>query len=153
MAQLRGGHKWQAALDKMAENLSSGATADIGFLPDKRYPDGKLVAMVAAIQEYGAPSRGIPPRPFFRQMVAEQSPTWPRAVAQLLKNTDYNAEKTLDQMGALIKGELQRKINTFEGTPLAPSTIARKGFAKELIDSSVMINSCDYVVKPGSLDE
>ena len=147
MAQLRGGRKWQAALDKMAESLSSGATVDVGFLPDKRYPDGTLVAMVAAVQEYGAPSRGIPPRPFFRQAVAENSPQWPRAVAQLLKNTDYNAEKTLDQMGALIKGELQRKISTFEGEPLAPSTIARKGFSKALIDTSVMLNSVDYVIK------
>jgi hypothetical protein len=86
-------------------------------------------------------------------MVAEQSPGWPRAVAQLLKNSDYNAEKTLDHMGALIKGALQQKISTFDGEPLSPATIARKGFAKQLIDTSVMLNSVDYVTKTGSADE
>jgi len=54
MAKLRGGQKWQAELDKMAASLKDGATVDIGFLPDKRYTDGKLVAMRGAVSRYPA---------------------------------------------------------------------------------------------------
>jgi hypothetical protein len=35
-----------------------------------------------AVQEFGAPSRNIPPRPFFRNMIARKRNEWPTAVAK-----------------------------------------------------------------------
>ena len=148
MAKVRGGEAWQKKLDELAAKVAKGAKLDVGFLPDKTYAgSGTLVAMVAAIQEYGAPSRKIPPRPFFRQMIVENSPDWPKQVAIVLKNHDYDGALALDDMGKIISGDLRQKINTFAGVPLSPATIARKGFDKQLIDESTMVDSIDYVVE------
>jgi hypothetical protein len=103
--------------------------------------------MIAAIQEFGAPSRGIPPRPFFRNMIKAKSGEWPKAIAALLKANNYDARRTLMLTGEAIAGQLRQSIVDTNSPPLKPATIKRKGFAKPLIDTSVMINSIDYEVK------
>jgi len=147
MAKGRGGTQWQVKIDAVAKKLSNATAVDIGWLPDAKYPDGTQVALVAAIQQFGAPSRGIPPRPFFSEMITEQSPAWPAAVKATLTNNDGDTAAMLEDMGALIAGQLAQKINTFVGVPLAPSTIARKGHDKQLIDTAHMLNTVDYIVK------
>lgn len=147
MASIRGGDKLALALAKIAAGVSKPATLSVGFLEGATYPDGKSVAMVAAIQEFGAPSRGVPPRPFFRNMIAAKSPEWPKAVGDLLKANDFDAEKTLGQTGEGIKGQLQQSIIDTNSPPLAQSTIDAKGSAKPLVDTGHMLNSVDYSVK------
>lgn len=147
MATIKGGDRLRAALDQLGKSVTKAAAVDVGFLEGATYPDGTSVAMVAAIQEYGAPKRNIPPRPFFRDMIAAKSPEWPGAVAGLLKANDYDAAKTLAQTGEAIKGQLQQSIATFSGTPLAPATVAAKGSDKELVDTGHMLASVGYIVK------
>jgi len=126
--------------------VSKPATLRVGFLENAKYPDGTPVAMIAAIQDYGAPNAGIPPRPFFRNMIAAKSPEWPAAIAQLLKDNNLDAVKALDQTGFAIEGQLRESIQQTNAPPLAPSTIARKGFDKPLIDTGHMYNSVDHEV-------
>lgn len=147
MATIKGGKKLEEALSKLAEKVTKPATLRVGFLENATYPDGKYVAMIAAIQEFGAPSVGIPPRPFFRNMIAKKSGEWPKAIEGVLKQTDYDAEKALDITGAAIAGQLRQSVIDTNAPPLAPATIRRKGFSKPLIDTSVMINSIDHEVK------
>lgn len=147
MAEISGGAKLKKAMIEMAANVSKPARMRVGFLENATYPDGKPVAMIAAIQEFGAPTVGIPPRPFFRNMIAKKSPEWPLAIKTTLVRTDYDAEKALDIVGAAIAGQLRQSVIDTNAPPLAPSTIRRKGFAKPLIDTSVMINSIDHEVK------
>jgi len=147
MAKGRGGTAWRIKIDAAAKKLTNAKAVDIGWLPGATYGDGTPVALVAAVQNYGAPSRGIPPRPFFSEMIAEQSPGWPKAVQASLTTHDGDAAAMLEDIGALIKGQLQQKINTFAGVPLAPATIARKGFEKQLIDTVHMLNTADYQVQ------
>ena len=142
-----GGSKLDATLKQIAAKASSAKVVNVGFLEGATYPDGTSVPMVAAINEYGAPAKNIPPRPFFRQMIAAESGHWPSDTGAVLKAADYNAAAALGMLGEAVKGELQRAIRNFSGAPLAPSTIAAKGFDKQLIDTSVMINSVDYEVK------
>lgn len=144
--QIRGGDKLELALSKIAKNVERAAEVQIGFLPDAKYPDGTLVALVAAVQEFGSSKRGIPPRPFFRGMINAKSGEWPKAVAELLPANGYDAAKTLDQTGAAIAGQLQESIITFSGAPLAQSTIDRKGFDKQLVDTGVMLKSVSHIV-------
>lgn len=127
--------------------LSTASTVEVGFLEKASYPDGTSVPLVAAINEYGAPSRGQPPRPFFRRMIAQKSPEWPNATARLLETNDFDARRTLEQVGAAIKGQLQQSIVDLVDPPLAPATVARKGFDKPLINTSNMLKSVDYRVK------
>ena len=110
------------------------------------YPDGTSVAAVAAFNEFGVPSHGQPPRPFFRRMIAEKSDSWPDAIAANLKATDYDVELTLNRVGAGIAGQLQLSIRDLVDPILAASTIRAKGFSKPLIDTAVMINSVQWEV-------
>jgi hypothetical protein len=144
MASISGGDKLEFALARIAHELSQGGTLRVGFLERATYPDGKPVAMIAAFNEYG--TRTIPPRPFFRNMIAAKSGDWPAGIATQLRVTRYNVALTLRRTGEVIRGQLQQSIRETNSPPLAPSTIARKGFAKPLIDTGHMLNSVDYEV-------
>jgi hypothetical protein len=141
------GDKLQKALEERARRMSSATTVDVGFLAGATYPDGTPVAMVAAIQNYGAPRAGIPPRPFFSNMIAAKQAEWGPAAGALLVANDYDAAKTLEQVGQAIAGQLRQSIRDTNAPPLAPATIARKGFAKPLVDTGHMLQSVDYKVK------
>ncbi len=147
MVKLSGGDKFNATLSRLANNVGNASSVEIGFLENSTYPDGKPTALIASIQEFGAPARNIPPRPFFRQMITAKSGEWPKAVADLLKANDFDAALTLDQTGAAIAGQLRQSIVDFSGVPLSPKTIARKGFDKQLVDTGHMLDSIDHAVK------
>lgn len=137
----------ERALGAIARALSSAKTVRVGFLEGSSYPYGTPTAMVAAINNYGAPAAGVPPRPFFSNMVAEKQEGWPDAIALNLKATNYDAQKTLGLVGEGIKGQLQQAINQFSGVPLKPRTVKRKGFDKQLVDTAHMLNSVSFEVK------
>lgn len=145
MVTLSGGTKIEKALADIAKKASKATELDVGFLADATYPDGKPVAMVAALNEFGHDN--VPPRPFFRGMISDKSPEWPEAVGDLLVANGYDATRTLEQTGAAIKGQLQEAITVYVGPPLAESTIARKGNNKQLVDTGVMLKSAAYRVK------
>ena len=147
MATIRGGGKLELALSRIARQLSNASTLRVGFLENSSYPDGKPVAMIAAVNEFGAPSRGVPPRPFFRNMIAAKSEEWPDGIAAALKANDLDAGKALDLTGHAIKGQLQESIVDFDSVPLKPATVERKGNDKQLVDTGHMLNSVDFEVK------
>ena len=144
MASISGGDKLEFALARIAHELGSGGVLRVGFLERATYPDGKPVAMIAAFNEYG--TRTIPARPFFRNMIAAKSKEWPEGIATQLRLTHYNVDLTLQRTGAAIRGQLQQSIRDTNTPPNAPSTIAKKGFNKPLIDTGHMLNSVDYEV-------
>lgn len=146
MATISGGDKLAKRLAEITARLSNHGTLAVGFLEGATYPNGTPVAMIAAIQDFGAPSRGIPPRPFFRNMIAKRSPGWPKALAAFLKANNYDTQRSLDQMGELIADQLQQSIHETNTPPLAPATIARKGFSKPLIHHADMLNAVDFEV-------
>lgn len=131
------------ALEDIASRMGGGEVA-VGFMEGATYPDGTPVAAVAFWNEFGNSDQ--PARPFFRQMIAEESPTWPNKMAKLAEATDYDGDKVLALMGEDIKGALQKSINDLQSPPLAQSTIDAKGFAKPLIDTAHMLNSVAYEV-------
>jgi hypothetical protein len=131
------------ALEDIAKRMGGGEVA-VGFMEGATYPDGTPVAAVAFWNEFGV--TGQPARPFFRGMIAKESPTWPDKMAKLAEATDYDGNKVLAMMGEDIKGALQQSINDLETPPLAQSTIDAKGFAKPLIDTGHMLNSVAYEV-------
>lgn len=142
---VRGGDRLDAFLAKLATKVAKGGKVRIGFLEGADYPDGTPVAMVAAIQNYGAPAAGIPPRPFFSNMVNRESGGWGVKMANILKRNDYDGEKSLALMGEGIAGQLRQYIVDTNDPPLAPETIRRKGgtptAAKPLVDTGHMLAS------------
>jgi hypothetical protein len=148
MAKIRGGEALEEALRNISQKLNKAATLQVGFMEDAtNSKTGASIPMYAAINNYGAPSKGIPPRPFFDDMVREKSPGWPKLIATQLVATGYDVVKTLKITGEVMVGQLQDQINNGSYAPLAESTVARKGFDKPLIDTSDMINSATYRVK------
>ncbi|HEY8838134.1 MAG TPA: hypothetical protein VIO16_10755 [Dehalococcoidia bacterium] len=145
MAAISGGQKLQAALAKISAGVSKPATLSVGFLEGSTASNGDSIPLRAALNEFG--TKNMPPRPFFRSMVASKSPEWPKAVGDLLKANDYDGEKTLGQAGEAIKGQLQQSITDLMSPPLAESTIKRKGFDKPLIEHGDMLNAVDFTVK------
>lgn len=146
MATITGGTKLEQRLSDLAKLVSRPATLKVGFLERATYPDGKKVALIAAIQEFGAPSRGIPPRPFFRNMVAAKNHEWGPAIGALLPANNYDAARVLNIAGSAIAGQLRQSIRDTNSPPLAASTIARKGHSKPLVDTGHMLNSIDHEV-------
>ncbi len=112
-------------LKDMGVKIDKDLTLNVGFLASARYPNAEQtpVAMVAAIQEWGAPKAGIPPRSFFRTMVAEKSPNWGKGLAIQLKNTEMDVVKAFALMGEGIKYQLQQSIINLTAPPLSPVTL------------------------------
>ena len=123
MAGATGGDKAKAALAKIAAKVGSVPNLRVGFLEKTKYPNGTSVAMVAAIQEFGAPSVGIPPRPFFRPMIAAHKNEWGPAVAKMMKANGNNVEASLRAVGKVIAGDLAQAIVDVSAPPLGPVTL------------------------------
>ena len=124
MATIRGGEKFKVALKDIAGRLTNAETVQIGFMSGATYPDGGLpVAAVGAIQEFGAPRAGIPPRPFFRNMIARESGGWPALISGLLKANGLDARRALDMAGQAIQEELQQSIIETNAPPLSEVTL------------------------------
>jgi hypothetical protein len=123
MVKVTGGDKLAQVLGDFAKKMSSAKTVRVGFLEGSTYPNGTSTAFVASVQEFGAPKVGIPPRPFFRNMIAAKKGEWPGAIAALLKANGYDAKLTLDQTGAAIAGQLRQSIVDVLSPPLSPVTL------------------------------
>ena len=105
------------------------------------------LAPIAFWNEFGHKGRfPAPARPFFRNMVSAESSKWPEMMAGKLKRSKMNGKKTLTFMGEEIDGALKESITEFDSVPLAPSTVRRKGFDKQLIDTGDMLRSTEYQV-------
>jgi hypothetical protein len=159
VASLKGDKKVLEQLRIVSDKLSKANEVEVGFLPDAKYPDGTQVAQVAFWNEFG--TERIPPRPFFRNMIAAKSPEWGPALGGLIVKNGYDAEKALAQAGQAIAGQLRESILNTNTPPSAASTIAAKmrgsskstakahgilGPEKPLVDTGVMLSKIDSVV-------
>jgi len=79
--------------------------------------------------------------------VADKSPQWGDAIAGLLEANNYDATRTMEQMGAGIDGQLKQSIVDFSAVPLSPKTVQRKGFDKQLVETGVMLASTSFKVE------
>lgn len=137
------------ALNNIASNLSD-KQLKVGFIDGATYPDGTPVAMVAATNEYGNPANNQPPRPFFRNAIAEHESEWLDAISRGLQK-GVPLDDVLAVVGEKAVGDVVQSIATIMDPPLSPATIASrksKGNAstKPLVDTKVMIRDVHYEV-------
>lgn len=172
MANVTGGQKLEGLLNHIAQATQGEPSVKVGFLSGATYParptrqlraayarrrargiqtpikgasGGTInVASVAFFQEFGTAT--IPPRPFFRNMIRKKSKEWGPALAIQLHNTNYDVNRSLAVLGEGIAGQLRESIIDTNSPPNAPSTIARKGHSKVLVDTGHMLQSVDYDV-------
>jgi hypothetical protein len=139
--EIKGGEELQRRLAEIARGLTSATELRVGFLSGSTEADGTSIPMLAAIHNWGAPAKGIPPRPFFSNMVEENQAGWADLVAEGLKRSDGDAKRALEFAGQVMTEQLQAAIISGGFAPLKPATVARKGFATPLIDTGSLLAS------------
>ncbi len=135
-------------LEKLTKEME-GKCVEIGFNEQSgSYEDGTTMAQVAAWNEFG--TERSPSRPFMRQTIKDYQGAITKYTAKSLRSavkSHGTVSIVLNRVGAYTKGKMQREIRDGEWTPNAPSTIARKGSDKPLIDTGQMRQRIVYVVK------
>lgn len=139
---LSGGEGLSKALGDIAARLGKGEVS-VGFMAGATYPDGTPVAAVAFWNEFGKGGKfPSPPRPFFRTMIAKESPTWAAKMAGLAKATGYDGPAVLGTMGEDIKGALQQSITELTAPALSPTTLMLR---KIYGNNPSAIRACDVL--------
>ena len=110
--------------------------------------NGQSVAQVAYWNEYG--TKRIPSRPFLA-IASDEKNGWKSEVdgqvSKVMSNRE-NVDSSLDAIGEKMKKDIRNVIgDKGKLAPNAPSTIARKGHDKPLIDTGTLKASIDYEVK------
>jgi hypothetical protein len=144
-----GGKKITIALKVLEQKITNAGVLRMGFLESATYPQtapgaaALHVAQVAFWNEFGTVT--APARPAFRNMVARESKNWGKMLAAAIKATNYDGGKALAMLGQSMRDELESEIAQWPADN-APSTVARKGFNKGLVDTGVLQRSPDYEV-------
>ena len=116
----------------------------IGVQENQQYEDGTPVAYVAAIHEYGAPEVGIPPRPFLRTTLDQKRKEW---TDQMLDGVEavmlgaVSVDQALEMIGMGAAGDVKKTISEIDSPPLKQTTIDRKGHAKPLVETGLLLAS------------
>jgi hypothetical protein len=122
--------------------------------------DGGLTnAELMVIHEYGSPAAGIPERAPIRRTIDEKRESYvtgliPRLM-RALTDRKISISDALDLMGLQMSNDVKRTITTGEGVPppLSPTTIARKGSSRPLVDTGRLLASITYAVVFGGKEQ
>ena len=109
--------------------------------------DGATMAEVAFYNEFG--TRRIPERSFIRSAIDERD-GYRVLVARLVRGITGKAitlRQALHVLGQQAQTDIQAKISSNVPPPNAPTTIARKGSSKTLIDTGAMRAAIRYRVE------
>lgn len=123
----------------------------VGFPAGKQqaYPTGELPASVAASHVYGV---GVPQRDFMayaQRGIEEATSPIMQAIAKASSEDKIDTVAKLQEAAGLAAAqEIKNAILEGDWQPNSPATIAAKKSSKPLIDTSHMINSVTYVVRP-----
>lgn len=147
--------KIKAKLEHIPKEFN-GLVAQVGFPSGQHYPDnGPSVAYVAAIHEFGAPAAKIPARPFIIPTVKAKKESWVNTIKKSIPRVVHGqatAFDVLDLVGIQAAADIQDGIKKVTSPPLSPITIARKGSAKPLIDTGLMLASVSNAVNKSGAD-
>jgi len=162
---------------KFALKNLDGKIGKTGWFSSAKYENGMQVAEVAVTQEYGDPGKNIPPRPFMRPTIAEQKAKWldivERKSIDVVKGK-ATAHDVMESVALQAAGDVRKTITSIQTPPLKDSTIYARAskrasfsnlktpearerklaelkqnptFIKPLIDSGLLLNSCNGIVE------
>lgn len=137
------GEKFYAEIEKLKK-----LQVRVGFQQGTaQEEDGTDICDVAMWNELGTSS--TPSRPFLAMSVddnADKINAFLKGQLKLLAQGRTTAEGILKAIGVFQKGLIQEKIKSGDFEPNAPSTIAKKGSDKPLIDTGTMRQSVNFAV-------
>lgn len=135
-------------LDKLLKDNKS--QLQVGFFKGQMRKSGNKdipQAQIAYWNEFGTEDGKIPPRPFMRLSIEKNNKNWLKFTKKGLLNNNLEIKKTINQLGLLIVGDIQKEITNLRTPPNAESTIKKKGSSNPLIDTGLMRNSVKHKVK------
>ena len=141
----------------------SGKVGKVGWFQGAKYSDGTQVAKIAAIQEYGAPTKNIPPRPFMRPTIIQYQITWKKIAYKLsleVIQEKRDIANVMENLGQKAAGQIRKTISNIYIPSLKQSTIKARlakyankklvgNLYKPLIDTKHMYNTLINVVEDG----
>lgn len=144
-------------LREQAKKLAGQPHVKVGVLASQGGDaphEGGEISMVglAAVHEFGSPSRGIPERSFLRSAFAgDGKKSLAKTCARLYKQVlsgKMTTKQALEVLGQWAAARVKRGITAGEGIPppLKPETIKRKGSSRTLVDTGQLVNSITYEV-------
>lgn len=138
------------ALAHIKETISlSKQTVKVGIPAGAKEVDGTSTALIAAANEFGVPSKGIPERPFIRTGIKNGMPNFKRLnrinVVKICQG-EQSIDGAYEQLGVMAVGEIKKSIKTGNWVANDPATIKAKGSSKPLIDTGNMLQSVNYEV-------
>ena len=142
---MRGGDKFRQRLAELAAQAAT-AKVRVGIIEQANYDgsEGESVAQVAFWNEYGTAT--IPPRPFFRNTIAQHKDEWPKQAAEMLEANGGDVRQALADMGEVVAGQIKMTIQDFREPPNAAATVKQKGFDKPLINKGTLWDRIDCEV-------
>lgn len=111
---------------RLAVKGLDGAQGKIGWFESAKYEDGTPVAGIAAVQEFGSPSRSIPPRSFFRTTATEKRQEWAKTaetVSRAAAQGKIAPDKVMEAVVMVAEGNVRATITKIMTPPLSPITI------------------------------
>ena len=133
-----------------------GKTLHVGILGRDGFnteePGGLTLAQIGVVLEFGTADGHIPGRFWMQGTLAERRADLAALSVQMLRRM-LAGSLTVDAyhgvMGETIVSWIKERIAAGEGLqpPNAPSTIARKGSSRPLVDHGQLVNSISYEVR------
>ena len=105
------------------------------------------IVKIAAVHEFGAPSRNIPERSFVRSSFDENFialQEFKKKEASLVIQGKQSAMTGIRKIGEWMTNKTKLKINSNVPPKLADVTVARKRSTRTLIDTAQMLNSVQH---------
>lgn len=128
-------------IDKILKDIASldGTVVSAGVMDSKN-------ATKAAINEYGTSK--IPQRPFMRTATTRHGKSWGSKSAKAVKSVmkGMPISQVTELVGMQMKADISSTLTNGPWTPNAPSTIAKKGSSRPLIDTGELRASINYKV-------
>lgn len=139
---LRSSGEYKNKEDREKEAHTAGGVA--------KPPSPITIAQIAATHEFGSADGRIPERAPIRTTLAKHSKDIKRLIKKVSGSVLDGKMNKKKAIGVVCQKIADGLVSTIEGNlppPNEPSTIARKGSSKTLIDTGQMKNSVDWEVK------
>lgn len=119
----------RTALKALSKAMSdaNNKSLQVGWFESAKYDDGTPVAGIAAQNEFGNPKLSIPPRPFIRPTIENQSEAWAVIAeqgAKALLNGKATINQVLNAIGLKASADIKNSIVNGRFVELSPITIA-----------------------------
>lgn len=152
-------------LDARLKDLD-GWQSKAGWFASSVYSKGQPAAYIAAIHEFGVPSKNIPARPFMRPTVERDSGSWAvglgRGAAAVVKG-NATAKDVFEGVGRMVSDGIAKSITLVLTPALKEATVRARArrkasgkitetLRKPLVDTGYLLDQVNHTTQKGGED-